>query len=107
MGPVVGGVSSTVCVVPGVVGDNSVPEGISCISTSSGTGGSDEASGKVGLEESLAEVDVDKVLAGVVVFEVEALEITVVPGVVGEWDTGGDEFLLGGVPIIVASDEGG
>lgn len=68
---------------------------------------SDEASGKVGLEDSLAEVDVDEVLGGVVVLEVEALEIAVVPGVVSEWDACGDQLLLGGVPIVVASDEGG
>ena len=66
-----------------------------------------EAGGEVGLEESLAEIDVDKILAGVVVLEVEALEVAVVPGVVRVWDARGDQLLLGGVPVVVASHEGG
>ena len=68
--PVVCCVFSAVCVVPGVVCDNSVPEGVGCSTVSKN--GSHEASCKVGFKCSLTEINIDKVLSFVVVFEVEA-----------------------------------
>ena len=103
--PVVGLVSSAVGVVPGVVGHNGVPEGVG--GGSVGQEVSHETGSEVGLEEAFAEVDPDEVLALVVVFEIEALEIAVVPGVVGVGDSGLDEGLLGGVPEFVVSDQRG
>jgi len=70
LGPVVGSISTAVLVVPGVVGDNGVPEGIG--GGSVGLDVPNEASSEVGLEESGVEVDPDEVDTFVVVLEVEA-----------------------------------
>ena len=96
--PVVGGVSSAVSVVPGVVGDNGVPESV--VSGSVGENGPHEAGGEVGLEEPGVEVDPDEVGGRVVVLKVEALQVTVVPGEVKGRTILGDDFLCS-VPVLV------
>ena len=105
MGPVVGSVLTAVGVVPGVVSHNGVPESVSCCTVSEDC--SYEACSEVGFEEALAEVNVDEVLSLIVVLEVEAFQVAVVPGVVSVGDSGGDQLLLGSVPVFVVSDEGG
>jgi hypothetical protein len=104
LGPVVGSVSAAVGVVPGVVGHHGVPEGV--VGGAVGEDVPHEAGGEVGLEEAGVEVDPDEVHALVVVLEVEALEVAVVPGDVEGRTVLGDG-LLGGVPVLVALEEGG
>ena len=104
MGPVVGSISTAVLVVPGVVGDNGVPEGIG--GGSVGLDVPNEASSEVGLEESGVEVNPDEVDTFVVVLEVEAFQVAIVPGDVEGRALLGDG-LFSGVPVLVVLDEGG
>ena len=104
LGPVVGSVTSAVGFVPGVVGDDGIPESV--VSSSVGQHISHEAGSEVGLEESRVEVNPDEVSFGVVVLEIEAFQVTIVPGDIEGRTLGGDGF-LGSVPIVVALDEGG
>ena len=93
-GGVVFVVFSAVFLVESVGGD-CVPETIT-------VSASDVASCKVGFVGGFLEVEDYEVGVGVVVFEVEALQIAVVPGDVGEGDSGHSCFFVGGVPVLVA-----
>ena len=102
---VIGSVSSAVSLIPAAVGHCVVPSVVNACAV--GQVSSGKAGTEAGGEESGVEVNVDEVDFGVIVFEVKALEIAVVPGDVGVGSAGKDNFLLGGVPVFVVSDEGG
>lgn len=93
---------SAVGIVPGV-GSNRVPEGVGLGSSSISL--DDVASSEVGLEGSGVEGNESEIVGAVITFKIEAFQVTVVPGKIGHGGTSLDDRLLGGVPVVVGSEE--
>lgn len=96
-------ISPTVGIIPGIICNQSVPQLIGGRSHSCQS--ANEAGREVGLEEAWVEVDVDEVKARIVMLKVEALEVTIVPGVVGIRGSRFDPSLQGSVPVLMTLDK--
>jgi len=101
-GIVIFGLFSAVSIVPGV-GSNRVPEGVSLGSSSISL--DDVASSEIGPEGSGVEGNESEIVGAVVTFEIEAFQVTVVPGEISQGSTSLDDRLLGGVPVVVGGSE--
>ena len=101
-GIVIFGLLSAVSIVPGV-GSNRVPEGVGLGSSKISL--DDVASSEVGLEGSGAEGNESEIVGAVVTFKIEAFQVTVVPGKIGQGGTSLDDRLLGCVPVVVGGSE--
>lgn len=96
-------VPSTIGIIPCVVCDQSVPQLVrSCSSCGQSA---NEAGREVGFEKAWVKVDIDEVKTRIVVLKVEALEVAVIPGIVGIGNSRLDSSLHGSVPVLVILEE--
>jgi hypothetical protein len=96
-------VPSAIGIIPCVICNQSVPQLVrscSCCGQSA-----NEAGREVGFEKTWVKVDIDKVKTRIVMLKVEALEVAVIPGIVGIGNSSLDSSLHGSVPILVILEE--